>query len=274
MCCSNASPFHGAHSVGIREHLVFSCCMWDKWKLGVELTTSAGTSEKGCQVYSEVLCPFKEALRSHLVPGILGSEWSGSRWGPCFHSRVDTTRGATYVSEYFYYAYIYTFKKRWKPSLLQKLPLFAFLATFPSQLWSWNKFFPPPAPPSPFLLKAMPALETETTNDTSALCVDRRGCGLLGAAPTASGTSSVESHPGPHQGSGLSPQVGLIRILLTEFPWQLPWSLREPRWGFASHFTCTGAQPVTKGQWLPHQLHHPQSPGLTRSFFCFGVNIM
>lgn len=150
----------------------------------------------------------------------------------------------------------------------------AFLAMFPSQLWSSNKFFPPPAPPSPFLLKAMPALETETTNDTSALRVDRGGCGLLGAAPTASGTSSEESHPGPHQGSGPSPQVGLIGVLLTKFPWQLPWSLREPRWGFASLFTCTGAQPATKDQRLPPQLHHPQSPSLTRSFFCFAVNLM
>ena len=44
------------------------------------------------------------------------------------------------------------FLKAMKAVYCKKFPLFAFLAIFPSRLWRWNRFFPPPAPPFPSLL--------------------------------------------------------------------------------------------------------------------------
>lgn len=47
--------------------------------MGVKLRDSADPSQKACQVYSEVLCPLKGALASHVVRSIpLGGEKSGS----------------------------------------------------------------------------------------------------------------------------------------------------------------------------------------------------
>lgn len=163
---------------------------------------------------------------------------------------------------------------RWKPSLLQKLPLFAFLATFPSQLWSWNKFFPPPAPPSHFSWRPCQPwrLKQQMTHPPCVL--------------TEEAAVSSVPHPPPQE-----PPQWRVTLVLTGgqgFPHRLSWlgfswpsslgncpGAWEPRWGFAppSSPALEPNQPP-KGQWLPHQLHHPQSPGLTWSFFCFAVNIM
>lgn len=108
----------------------------------------------------------------------------------------------------------------------------AFLATFPSLFCRWNKLFPPPAPPSPFLLlNATPALETETTNDTSALLMmERRRLWSLLSSPTYHlWTSSVGIHSGP-PGVRAFPTGWVNQSSPTKFPW-LKRSLKSTKMG-------------------------------------------
>ena len=119
-------------------------------------------------------------------------------------------------------------KKAMKAVYCKKFPLFAFLTVFPSQLWRWNKFFPPPAPPFPSLLPECWAKPGDWNYKwhIHAACWQRR----LWPPPNASGTSSTQSSPCPQQGSEPSIQVGLIRVPLTQLPRQQPSVWREQGW--------------------------------------------
>ena len=177
-----------------------------------------------CQVYSEVLYPLKEALPSHLVQVPLLEVKRGE-------AAEDTPLQATFSLSIFIMD-IDIFKKRWKHSLPQKLPLFAFLATFPSLLWSWNKFFPPPAPPFPsLLLSAVPVPETETTNDTSTLPIDRGGWASPRLPhPMPQGPPPWEVHPVLTRvrsfPTGRVDQNSLDQVALAT-----PWSLKRTKVG-------------------------------------------
>lgn len=150
----------------------------------------------------------------------------------------------------------YIFKTWWEHSLLQELPLFAFLATFPSQLWNWNKFFPSPAPPSPFLLlNALPALETETTHDTSSwVLTEEAAASLWWPNPPPQDLLQGE-FTRTLTGVRASPTGGLIRVPLTKFPWQLPWSLKKTKVGIC----------LPHLRWSPTSHQRPAAPILVAS---------
>lgn len=124
------------------------------------------------------------------------------------------------------------------------------------------------------LLSAVPALSLK-------LQMTHPPCLLTEAAvaspglphPPPWGPPPQKVHPRPHQGTGPSLQVGLIRVPLTELPWQLPGADENKGGGTATLLTFTGVPPASKGHWLPHQLHHSQSPSFTVSFFCSVVNL-
>lgn len=109
----------------------------------------------------------------------------------------------------------------------KKFPLFAFLAIFPSQLWRWNKFFPPPAPPFPSLLPecwAKPEAERQVTHPCCLLTEE--------AAASTQRLRNLLHREFTLSSPGVRPsiQVGLITVPLTQLPWQQPSVWRKQGW--------------------------------------------
>lgn len=136
-----------------------------------------------------------------------------------------------------------------------------------------EQFLSSTAPPFPFLLlDSVPALETQRmTHPLPVLTEEAARAAASPGCPTHSlGPSSKESSAQSSWGPG--PSAGWFRSSLDTCPGGC--SRKETEVGICLPPERAGAQPATtKGQRLPHQGCHTQSPHFTASFFCLIVNL-